>query len=166
MGRFASQINSSRLRIRQKPVVVSFLKQKMIINYREKIIALWTVFLLGTLFHTQLNLMPLFHGLAVIESEKAASINEISGILWLMLGFFVIPMLGIIATAFTDSRRYRVIHFGVTVFYSIMNLIHLVMDLLLPQVLWYQIALMMLLLLIGLLLNFVAFQWMRQLKII
>ncbi|AFZ24093.1 hypothetical protein Cylst_1835 [Cylindrospermum stagnale PCC 7417] len=135
----------------------------MTINYREKIIVLWTVFLLGTLFHTQLSLMPLFHGLPVIESQKAASINDISGIMWLMLVFFVLPMLAIIATAFTDSRRYRIIHFGVTVFYSVMNLIHLILDWLLPQVIWYQIALMMLLFLIGLLLNFVSFQWMRQL---
>jgi hypothetical protein len=30
-------------------------------KYPEKIAALWTTFLLGTLFHTQLGLMPLFH---------------------------------------------------------------------------------------------------------
>ncbi|MEA5502396.1 hypothetical protein VB735_04585 [Halotia wernerae UHCC 0503] len=134
----------------------------MTINYREKIISLWTVFLLGILFHTQLGLMPLFHGLNVTESQQASSISDISGIMWLMLGFFVLPMLAIIATAFTDSRHYKVIHFGLTVFYSVMNLIHLILDLLLPQVIWYQITLMVLLFLIGLLLNVVAFQWMRS----
>ncbi|MBW4613233.1 MAG: hypothetical protein KME21_08110 [Desmonostoc vinosum HA7617-LM4] len=131
------------------------------INYREKIIALWIVFLLGTLFHTQLGLMPLFHGLSVIESEKANAIGEISGILWLMLGFFIFPMLAIIATAFINSNRYKVIHFGLTVFYSVLNLFHLVADLSVKPILWYQTALMTLLFLIGLLLNFVAFQWMR-----
>jgi hypothetical protein len=50
------------------------------INYRGKIIALWTVFLLGKLFHTQLGLMPLFHGLNVVESQRARSTNELSGI--------------------------------------------------------------------------------------
>jgi hypothetical protein len=50
----------------------------MAVNYREKIIALWTVFL-------QLGLMPLFHGLSVFESQKATTINDISGIMWLML---------------------------------------------------------------------------------
>ncbi|QSJ18028.1 hypothetical protein JYQ62_04040 [Nostoc sp. UHCC 0702] len=134
----------------------------MAVNNQEKIIALWTVFLLGILFHTLLGLMPLFHGLSVLESQKATSMSDISTIMWLMLGFFVLPMLAIIATAFTDSRRYRVIHFGLTVFYSVMNLIHLVADWLLPQVIWYQIALMVLLFLIGLLLNFVAYQWMRS----
>ncbi|MCC5632833.1 hypothetical protein [Nostoc sphaeroides] len=133
----------------------------MAVNYRERIIALWTVFLLGTLFHTQLGLMPLFHGLSVVESQKATNLNDISGIMWLMLGFFVLPMLGIIITAFTDSRRYRIIHFGLTVFYSIMNLLHLVLDLFVQPVLWYQIALMVLLFFVGLLLNITAFKWMR-----
>lgn len=130
-------------------------------NYQEKIIVLWVAFLLGTLFHTQLALMPLFHGLNVIESQPATSINQISGIMWLMLGFFVLPIFAIIATVFTDARRYRVIHFGLTVFYTVLNFLHLVLDLLLPQVLWYQIALMLLLFLIGLLLNLVAFQWIK-----
>ncbi|MEH1965573.1 MULTISPECIES: hypothetical protein [unclassified Nostoc] len=134
----------------------------MLINYREKIIALWTVFLLGTLFHTQLGLMPLFHGLTVVESQRATSISDISGIMWLMLGFFVLPMLAIIATAFIDSNRYRMIHFALSVFYSLMNLLHLIADLSVKPILWYQIALMLLLFLIGLLLNVVAFQWMRR----
>lgn len=133
----------------------------MAINYRQKIINLWIVFLLGTLFHTQLGLMPLFHGLDVLESQPATSLNEVSGIFWLMLGFFVLPMLAIIGNTFTENKPYRVIHFGLTIFYGVMNLIHLVLDLLLPQVIWYQIALMVLLFLIGLLLIFVAYQWMK-----
>jgi hypothetical protein len=133
----------------------------MRVNYQEKIIALWSVFLLGTLFHTQLGLMPLFHGLPVAESQKATTISEISGVMWLMLGFFVIPMLAIIGTAFADCRRYRVIHFGLTVFYSIMNLLHLVLDLFVTPIFWYQITLMALLFGVGLLLNFTAYQWMK-----
>lgn len=138
----------------------------MTVNYQEKVITLWVVFLLGMLFHTQLGLMPIFHGLSVTESQTATSMSDISGIMWLMLSFFVLPMLAIIATLFTESRRYRVIHFGLTVFYSVMNLAHLVADLLLPQVIWYQIALMVLLFLIGLLLNFVAFQWMQRIRVL
>ena len=127
-------------------------------NYREKIIALWTVFLLGTLFHTQLSLMPLFHGLGVIESQRASSLNDIAGIMWLMLAFFVLPILAIMATVFTNSHRYRVTHFWLTVFYSVMNLLHIIADLLVTPILWYQIALMVLLFLIGGLLNFVSFK--------
>ncbi|MFQ4144030.1 hypothetical protein [Chlorogloeopsis sp. ULAP02] len=133
----------------------------MTINYREKIIALWVTFLLGTLFHTQLGLMPLFHGLPIVESHKSTNINDISGIMWLMLGFFVLPMLAITTAAFADSKRYRVIHFGLTVFYSAMNLLHVILDLFVQPIIWYQITLMLLLFLLGLLLNLVAFQWMK-----
>jgi hypothetical protein len=133
----------------------------MRVNYQEKIIALWSVFLLGILFHTQLGLMPLFHSLPVAESQKATTISEISGVMWLMLGFFVVPMLAIIGTAFADFKRYRVIHFGLTVFYTIMNLLHLVLDLFVTPIFWYQITLMALLFGVGLLLNFTAYQWMK-----
>jgi hypothetical protein len=131
-------------------------------NYQGKITALWTVFLLGTIFHTDLGLMPLFHGLEVAESVKAQNIDEISWVLWGMLIFFTLPMLAIVGTAFTNLRRFRAIHFGMTVIYSILNLGHLAADLLLPKIVWPQIALMLFLFLIGLLLNLVSFQWWRD----
>lgn len=136
------------------------------INYREKIIALWTVFLLGTLFHTQLALMPLFHGINVAMMrhihQETATMAEIQPILWGMLLFFVLPMLAIVATAFHKSRNVRVFHFGLTLVYSILNLIHLVADLVVDPVFWYQIVLMLLLFLTGILLNFVSYQWVRS----
>ena len=67
------------------------------INYREKIIALWTVFLLGTLFHTQLALMPIFHGIDVAimshHHQETATMAEIEPISWGMLLFFALSML-------------------------------------------------------------------------
>lgn len=129
-------------------------------EHREKIIILWVVFLLGLLFHTQLGLMPLFHGLSVAESQ-AHSIYDIAWVIWLMLGFFTLPMLAIIATAFTDAKPYRVSHFGFTIVFSVLNLMHLIADLSVQPVFWYQIALITFLLLLGLLLNIVSFQWMQ-----
>ena len=135
------------------------------INYREKIIALWTVFLLGTLFHTQLALMPLFHGIDVDimrhHYQEAATMAEITPILWGMLIFFALPMLVIVATAFYEFKRYRVFHFGLTIVYSILNLSHAIADVLVDPIAWYQIALMVLLFLFGILLNIVAYQWMQ-----
>ncbi len=132
----------------------------MKINSQEKIIALWTVFLLGTLFHTQLALMPLFHGLSVAESHTHEFL-DLSYILWFMLGFFMVSMIAIVATAFNDSKRYRVIHFCLSIFYSVMNLLHLVADILV-KVAGYQIVLMVFLLIVGILLNIVSFQWMQE----
>lgn len=132
-------------------------------NYQQKITVLWNVFLLGTLFHTQLGLMPLFHGISVaIPGSHAHETTDISLILWLMLGFFVLPMMSMIATAFINSRRYRMAHFGLTVFYSVMNFLHVVLDLGVKPIVWSQIALMMILFLVGLLLNIVSLQWMQE----
>jgi hypothetical protein len=133
----------------------------MAVNHREKIITLWAVFLLGTLFHTQLGLMPLFHNQSVAISN-AHETENIAWILWLMLSFFAVPMMAMIATLFAYSKRYRKLHFGVTIFYSVMNLAHIIADLLAKPIAWYQISLMVMLFLIGLLLNLVAFRWMQE----
>jgi len=136
------------------------------VNYPEKIIALWTVFLLGTLFHTQLALIPLFHGIDVAimshHHQETATIAEITPILWGMLLFFILPMLAIIAIAFYRFKRWRVFHFGFTLLYSVLNLAHLVADLVVDPIAWYQIALMLLLFLVGILLNIVSYQWVKS----
>jgi hypothetical protein len=135
------------------------------LNYQEKIIVLWIVFLLGTLFHTQLGLMPLFHGISVAGThthDGASNLADIAYVFWLMLGFFLLPMLAIIATAFYDSKRYRVVHFGLTVFYTVMNFLHVVLDLFVDPIAWYQIFLMVFVFLVGILLNVVSFQWMQS----
>ncbi|MGK7918236.1 MAG: hypothetical protein AB4038_22310 [Prochloraceae cyanobacterium] len=130
------------------------------INYQGKIITLWTVFLLGTLFHTQLALMPLFHGLSVAESHTH-EFMDLSYIMWLMLIVFTLPMIAIAATAFYNSKRYRIFHFSLTIFYTISNFLHFALDLLV-KVPDYQLFLMVFLFIIGILLNIVSFQWMRS----
>ena len=128
-------------------------------NYQDQIVALWTAFLLGILFHTQLGLMPLFHGQDVAHLHDG---GEIAWIFWLMLVFFLLPLLAIIATTFTQTRKYRVLHFWLTVVYSVLNFLHVVMDLFVTPIAWYQIALMVVLFLIGLLLNIVGYQWLKH----
>ena len=127
--------------------------------------ALWAVFLIGTLFHTQLALMPLFHGIDVAmmahHHQESATIAEITPILWGMLLFFALPMLAIVATAFYQFKNFRTLHFGMTLVYTVLNFAHLVADLLVDPIAWYQIALMSLLLAVGVLLNIVAYQWLK-----
>lgn len=123
------------------------------------IINLWIVFLLGLLFHTQLGLMPLFHGVSVAESQ-ANTLAELAPIFWLMLAFFVLPMAAIVLTCCIDTRAYRRWHFRFSLLYSVLNIAHLVADLMLETIIWYQIALMVVLCVIGLLINWVSFQWM------
>lgn len=127
-------------------------------TYPQKISALWTSFLLGTLFHTDLGLMPLFHDLPVEHSHAPGNLDAIFGF---MLAFFVVPMLAIVVPTFTDAKPYRSFHFGLTVAYSVMNLGHLIADIVVLAP-WYQLVLMSLLLFIGLVLNWVSFQWLKS----
>ena len=133
----------------------------MAITARFRIVTLWGVFLLGLLFHTQLALMPLFHGLPVNDAPAARSIESISWILWLMLAFFVVPMLMMIGTVFLNNHQFRKLHYGITLIYSGLNFAHLLADLQVQPVYWYQIVLMAILLSIGLVLNLVSWQWLK-----
>jgi hypothetical protein len=127
-------------------------------HFVEKINTLWNVFLLGTLFHTQLGLMPLFHGLSVVHSEAQGN-ADVAWVFWLMLMFFVIPLGLMTLNVFVQSKRYRQFHFALTLFYSVMNFFHTIADLMIGPIIGYQVTLMFLLFLVGVLLNWVAYQW-------
>jgi uncharacterized membrane protein len=126
-------------------------------NYPQKISNLWITFLLGMLFHTDLGLMPLFHEMEVEHSHAGGNLDAVFGF---MLVFFMLPMLAIIVTSFTNAKSYLSFHFGLTIIYSILNLGHLIADIMVKAP-WYQLVLMTLLLLIGLVLNLVSFQWIK-----
>ncbi|MGP1383636.1 MAG: hypothetical protein ACTS2F_08755 [Thainema sp.] len=130
------------------------------LSLQAQIIALWTVFLFGTVFHTQLALIPLLYG-SEVAMPHAHGKTPISH-LWAMLGFFIIPMVMITLTALNVSPLYRAIHFGLSLFYTVMNFLHVALDLRVKPVEWYQIALVSVLFVVGLLLNLLAFQWMMQ----
>ena len=125
-----------------------------------KIIALWAVFLFGMVFHSQLAMMPLLYGESVAMPNTKGKMPVSH--LWLMLGFFAVPMLAIAMTLVNASHLYRMIHFGLTAVYSVLNFLHVTMDLMVRPIEWYQIALMVLVFVNGILLNFVAFQWLMQ----
>jgi uncharacterized membrane protein len=101
--------------------------------------------------------MPLFHEMEVEHSHAGGDLNAIFGF---MLVFFMLPMLVIIVTSFTNAKSYRIFHFGLTIVYSILNLGHLIADIMVKAP-WYQLVLMTFLLLIGLMLNLVSFQWIK-----
>jgi hypothetical protein len=128
-------------------------------NYPNQISALWTAFLLALLFHTDLGLMPLFHGQNIAYFHDT---QDISWVLWLMLCFFVPPLCAIVLSTFTDRKSYRIGHFWLTVIYSLLNIAHLIADWSVTPIAWYQIALMTVLVAIGILLNLVAYRWMKH----
>lgn len=132
----------------------------MSLNKQEKIIALWIVFLFGTVFHTQLALMPLLHGENVVMPNTQGRMPAFES--WLMLGFFVLPAIAIVMTAFNNSRRYRLIHFCLTIVFTVVNFIHFGFDLTVQPLAWHQISLIFLILVNSLLLNIISLQWLCE----
>jgi hypothetical protein len=130
------------------------------LSLQSQIIALWTVFLFGTVFHTQLALMPLLYGsdVAIPRYHGKTPVSH----LWGMLGFFILPMVMILLTALNASPIYRIAHFGISLFYTVMNFLHVALDLRVKPIEWYQIALVSVLFVVGLVLNVLAYQWMVQ----
>jgi glucan phosphoethanolaminetransferase (alkaline phosphatase superfamily) len=135
---------------------------KKLINadFQHQITALWSSFLLALLFHTQLGLMPMFHGMEITHSHADEFVNP-DFVFWFMFLFFAFPVLAIALTPFTSSRLYRKLHFGLTLIYSVLNFAHLTIDIMI-KVPSYQIVLMVILFALGIALNIVSWQWMRH----
>jgi hypothetical protein len=132
--------------------------------------SLWIAWLLAMLFHVDLGLMPLFHGLsAEIHSHVADT-----ALPWLfggMLLYFLLPLGALLLIAYAASepaasarrwRGWRRVHFWMSVVYTITNLPHLLADILVPDSRLDQVLLMVVLVLIGLLINREAWLWWRR----
>ena len=139
------------------------------IDHGLRLRSLWTAYLLAMLFHVDLGLMPLFHGLSpVIESQVPAA--RLGGLFGAMLLYFLIPLGSIVAIAWAASDPYRSGrwlgwrrgHFWLSVLYTFTNIPHLIADIMVPDSRGDQVALMAVLVVIGLLINREAWAWWRQ----
>ena len=132
--------------------------------------SLWIAWLLAMLFHVDLGLMPLFHGVSPeIHSHVAAA-----ALPWLfgaMLLYFLVPLGALVLIAYAASeppgscrrwRGWRRLHFWLSVVYTLTNLPHLLADIVVPDSRLDQVLLMVALVLIGLLINREAWLWWRR----
>jgi hypothetical protein len=130
------------------------------------LVGLWIAWLLVMLFHVELGLMPLFHGLSVaIKSEVPA--QRIPRLFLAMLFYFLIPVFAMLALVhaiadpmgWSASLQWRAGQFWLSLLYSITNVIHLVADIRIPDARGDQVILMAILTLIGLLINQQSWAW-------
>lgn len=139
------------------------------IDHALRLRQLWLAYLLAMVFHVELGLMPLFHGLSP-EIESHVNPKGLPWVFWGMLIYFLIPMLAILLITWTASnpattarwRWWRRVHFWLSVVYTITNVPHLIADIVVPDSRGDQVALMVVLLLLGLLINVEGWRWWRQ----
>ena len=139
------------------------------ISYAVRLAGLWAAWLLVMLFHVELGLMPLFHGLSVeIQSQVPAS--RVPRLFLAMLFYFLLPvgalLVAIHAVAdpigWSTSSPWRGAQFWFSVVYTITNVIHLIADIRIPDSRTDQVILMGVLTLIGLLINQQTWAWWQS----
>ena len=136
------------------------------IDHALRLRSLWIAYLLAMLFHVQLGLMPLFHGLSVVIGNTVNP-SRLTLVYWSMMVYFLLPLAALLLISWAASdgrgdgpwRPWRRWHFWLSVLYSVTNLIHLIADIVIPDSRGDQVFLMALLLLIGLLINRQAWLW-------
>ncbi len=139
------------------------------IDHALRLRQLWLTYLLAMLFHVDLGLMPLFHGLSP-EIESHVALSRLPLVYWGMLIYFLIPLLAILLITWTGSdpatagrwRWWRRAHFWLSIVYSVTNVPHLIADIVVPDSRGDQVALMVVLLVIGLLINVEGWRWWRE----
>jgi hypothetical protein len=139
------------------------------IDHALRLRSLWLCYLLAMLFHVDLGLMPLFHGLSP-EIESKVPQTQLPLVFWGMLIYFLIPLASILLIAWAASdpegearwRPWRRLHFWISVVYTVTNIPHLIADILVPDSRADQVLLMVVLLVIGLLINAEGWRWWRS----
>lgn len=139
------------------------------IDHALRLRSLWLAYLLAMLFHVDLGLMPLFHGLSP-EIASRLPPARLALVFWGMLLYFLIPLGSVLRIAWAASQptrpgrwlRWRRTHFWISVVYTLTNIPHLAADILVPDSRGDQVALMAVLLLIGVVINREAWAWWRE----
>lgn len=138
------------------------------IDHAPRIAALWAAWLIVMLFHVELGLMPLFHGIPVaIESHVADA--RLPQLFLAMLLYTLAPVAAMLlavyaATAqghWSATGRWRAGQVLLSGLYTVTNLGHLAADIWIPDSRLDQVLLMGVLSLIGLLINRETWLWWK-----
>lgn len=129
---------------------------------REKIVVLWVVFFLGMTTHSLLAIIPIFFGVDVAMPDSTGVVP--APMMWVMLAFFLLPMLFIALTPFIAAKWYKITNFVISLLFTLMNVYHPIEHLKESPVDPRQIILLTFVLAFGILLNIVSFNWMKEEK--
>lgn len=139
------------------------------IDHALRLRSLWNAWLLAMLFHVELGLMPLFHGLSA-KTESQINPAQLPLLFGTMLIYFLAPLAALVLIAYAASdpngvqrwRPWRRLHFWLSLSYTATNIPHLAADILVPDSRPDQVLLMLVMVAIGLLINLEAWRWWRQ----
>jgi hypothetical protein len=140
----------------------------MMVDHGLRLAGLWMAWLLVMLYHVELGLMPLFHGVSV-EIKSHVPPGKLPAVFMAMLAYFLLPLLALLLTihaisaplSWSNGIGWRSAQFWFSVGYTVSNVLHLIADIRIPDSRSDQILLMFVLTAIGLLINREAWLWWR-----
>ena len=135
-------------------------------DHAFRLAGLWIAWLLVMLYHVELGLMPLFHGLPV-EIKSKITAGRLPRLFTAMMVYFLFPLAALLLVVHAHSAPaswsnqpiWRAIQFWFSVLYTVTNLLHLIADVRIPDSRADQVVLMVVLTIIGLLINLEAWLW-------
>ncbi len=89
-----------------------------------KIIVLWNVILFGFIFHSLIEMMPLFFGVNIAIPEATG--NMPSSMAWMSLIFYIVPMLCIAGMLYVTSSWFKILNLILSSIFVLMNAWHLI----------------------------------------
>ena len=153
--------------------------QRPLADGQSPLQSLWLAWFLCLLFHTDLGLMPLFHGLSP-EIASQVPAQRLPLVFWAMLLYFLLPLLAWLLNSYAVSaaaagwaseagaaargwwRRWRWCQLGLSLLYTLTNFAHLLVDVLIPDSRSDQVLLMAVMVVLGLLINRESWRWCRS----
>jgi hypothetical protein len=124
-----------------------------------KIMVLWEIILLGLIFHSLLEMTPLFFGANIAEPGSTG--NMPAAMTWFCLCFYLIPMLSIVAVLYLSCRWVKITNFVVSILFLLMDAVHFITDGIIGRN-PVQCILLLFILLVSVLLFIASLGWMRE----
>lgn len=122
-----------------------------------KIIILWSLILLGFIFHSLLATMPLFFGESITTPDATGTMPEWMN--WMALAIYMIPMLMITVTLYTAAKWHTVTNLILAVLFVGINAMHLFEEFGNSGI---QTVLLSFILILSLLLILSSYRWFRE----
>ena len=91
-----------------------------------KIIALWGIILIGLIFHSLIEMTPLFFGASIAIPDATGTMPASLG--WFSLVFYLIPMICIVEILYLSSAWVKISNLAVSALFLLLNTVHFVED--------------------------------------
>lgn len=110
-------------------------------------------------FHSLLAMMPLFFGASIAMPGSMGECQP--SIMWMSLLIYLLPMLLIVLILFTEKKWFKIINFGFSILFTLMNIFHVIGHISEIPVQMVQVVLLTFVLISGILLNIVSYKWIK-----